>query len=343
MTPVSGPIQVSFKSEQLDFRYPQLTISQLNEPLFVHATPRGNALPGQPAKVIVGLSYTGGMMQDTLILRTGDPRVVFEETAEQGLARWTVSSNGTNSFWGATDELAANGRFSVTDSPGKFYANSTTTALTLTEPVALAGAGAELRFLARWDIETNYDVARVEISTDGSVWTPLMGRFTATGSGSGRQTISLPGYDGIRHEWVEEIIALDAYLGESISLRFVLESDESLPRQGIFLDDIRVLTYDAPLTAAPPLKRPPAFALMQNYPNPFNPQTTIAFNLPTATPVRLIVYDLLGRELMTLATGMHQAGSYEVVFDASPLPSGSYFYRMTADGFSAMRRLVVLR
>jgi len=343
MVPAEGPIQAFLSSDQLEFRAPVLTVGQPGDGVLVHATPREGSIPGQLARVVVRLSYPGGSTRDTISLRAGEPRVVFEEGAEQGLARWTVWSNGAGSFWGATGERAASGGYSVTDSPAKFYANNCVTTLTVAQPVALSGTGAELRFLAQWDIETNYDVARVEVSTDGTAWIPLAGRLTATGSGSGRQALSAHGYDGIRHEWAEEVMDLDAYVGQEISLRFVLESDESYPREGIFLDDIRILTFDAPLTAAPEMTPPPAFALDQNYPNPFNPATTIPYRLPRPSRVRLVIYDLLGRELATLVDRPHEAGPFTVVFDAAALSSGVYFYRLTADGFSAMRRLVVLR
>ena len=339
----TGPVRLSLVSEQLKFSVPVQTIGQPSTSVPVHAAPRAGVEPGQSAVVLVRLSYPGGITHDTLRIRVGEPHVVLEETAEQGLARWAIWSNGLGSHWGATDELSANGRFSVTDSPGKYYSDNTVTTLTLIDPVALTGKGAELRFLGRWDIETNYDVARVELSTNGTEWVSLAGRHTATGSGSGRQELSVPGYDGIRHGWVEEVMDLDAYLGEAVRLRFIFESDASVRREGIFIDDIRILTYDAPLTSAPVATSPVAFALEQNFPNPFNPATTISYALPLPSRARLVVFDLIGRELAVLTDRMHEAGSYTVVFDASSLASGVYFYRLTADGYSAMRRFVVLR
>jgi carboxypeptidase T len=343
MVPVQGPITITLESDQLEFQQSQIQIAQVSDPVLVDATARNGSVPGRRARVVVRLSYPGGATRDTVTLRAGEPHVVFEETAEQDLTRWKVSSNTPESSWGVTDELAAAGTYSVTDSPLRFYSNNTVATLTLAQPVALSGSGAELRFLARWDIETNYDIFRVEISTDGSTWTPLAGRHTATGSGSGRQSISQPGYDGIQHEWVEEVMDLDAYVGRDVLLRCILETDASMTREGVFLDNIRILTYDAPLTDVPETALPMAFILQQNYPNPFNPTTTLGFSLPRVSPVRLVLYDMLGRELVTLAEGIRHAGSYEVVVNASGLASGVYFCRMTADGFSAVRRLVVLR
>ena len=88
---------------------------------------------------------------------------------------------------------------------------------------------------------------------------------------------------------------------------------------------------------------PLSFTLEQNYPNPFNPTTTIAYALPAASEVSLTVYDVLGRAVATLVDARQPAGRHEVAFDASPLPSGIYVYRLQAGSFSVAKRLVVLK
>lgn len=88
---------------------------------------------------------------------------------------------------------------------------------------------------------------------------------------------------------------------------------------------------------------PSGFALHQSVPNPFNARTTISYDLPTPAPVRLIVFDGLGREVRLLESGQRTAGRHEVHFDAGPLPSGTYFYRLEADGRSLSGRMVLLR
>jgi len=75
---------------------------------------------------------------------------------------------------------------------------------------------------------------------------------------------------------------------------------------------------------------PKAFALQQNYPNPFNPSTTIEYELPKASEVRLSVYDMLGREVSVLVNERMDAGVHEVKFDGSNLASGVYLYRLQA-------------
>ncbi len=86
---------------------------------------------------------------------------------------------------------------------------------------------------------------------------------------------------------------------------------------------------------------PATFNLSQNYPNPFNPTTTIDYQLSTGSFVSLKIYDLLGREAATLVNAHQSAGPHSVVFRADKLPSGVYFYRITADGFSEVRKLVL--
>lgn len=88
---------------------------------------------------------------------------------------------------------------------------------------------------------------------------------------------------------------------------------------------------------------PTTYALFQNYPNPFNPQTTIHFDVPRAGPVRLVVFDMLGREVTVLVDEQKAAGRHEVVFSASDLPSGTYLYQLTGDGFRQTRKLVLLK
>lgn len=90
---------------------------------------------------------------------------------------------------------------------------------------------------------------------------------------------------------------------------------------------------------------PVRFALHQNYPNPFNPATTIAFELPRSSYVRLEVYDLLGRHLETLIDATLPAGRHQVEWQTSQdIASGVYFYRMnTSEGLTLKRKMLLLK
>jgi hypothetical protein len=93
---------------------------------------------------------------------------------------------------------------------------------------------------------------------------------------------------------------------------------------------------------------PESYALGQNYPNPFNPTTTIRFELPEYAHTRIAIYDLLGREIVLLENRPFNAGYHQVVWQGrdtygNAVPSGMYFYRMEANGFSRTRKMVFLK
>jgi len=88
---------------------------------------------------------------------------------------------------------------------------------------------------------------------------------------------------------------------------------------------------------------PMHFSLSQNYPNPFNPSTTIEFGVPQAARISLKIYDIVGRELVTLADGEYRSGVYRAIWNARALPSGVYFYRLSAGEFVQQKRMVLVK
>ena len=100
---------------------------------------------------------------------------------------------------------------------------------------------------------------------------------------------------------------------------------------------------------------PSEYSLSQNYPNPFNPETTISYSIPASlnpskggTFVSLKVFDLLGREVVTLVDEYKQAGTYKVIFNVktpymASLPSGIYFYRLQAGSYSETKKLILMK
>jgi len=88
---------------------------------------------------------------------------------------------------------------------------------------------------------------------------------------------------------------------------------------------------------------PGQFSLLQNYPNPFNPSTSIKYNIPKQSFVKLTVYDILGREITTLVNGMKKPGPYEVTFDGTGYASGVYIYKIEAGDFTDVKKMVLLK
>jgi len=85
------------------------------------------------------------------------------------------------------------------------------------------------------------------------------------------------------------------------------------------------------------------FSLSQNYPNPFNPSTKISYSVAGLSKVILKVYDIIGREIITLVNEEKPAGKYEVNFNASSLASGVYFYQIKAGDFVQTKKLILLK
>lgn len=85
------------------------------------------------------------------------------------------------------------------------------------------------------------------------------------------------------------------------------------------------------------------FYLQQNYPNPFNLSTTISYSVPEIEFITLKVYDVLGSEIATLVNEEKLAGSYQMNFDATALPSGIYFYRLQAGDFIQTKKMILMK
>ena len=88
---------------------------------------------------------------------------------------------------------------------------------------------------------------------------------------------------------------------------------------------------------------PDNYVLYQNYPNPFNPSTKIRFDIPKSSLVKLIVYDMIGREVVVLVDSELTPGSYEYDWDGANLTSGVYFYRLQTEGFTQIKKMILLK
>jgi hypothetical protein len=88
---------------------------------------------------------------------------------------------------------------------------------------------------------------------------------------------------------------------------------------------------------------PKEFKLEQNFPNPFNPSTTIQYQLPRDSRVTLKVYDILGSEVVTLVNEEQQPGYYEVQFNAANFASGMYVYRLQANEYVSVKKMLMIK
>lgn len=88
---------------------------------------------------------------------------------------------------------------------------------------------------------------------------------------------------------------------------------------------------------------PYGFSLSQNYPNPFNPSTIIVYDLPKKEFVSLKIFDISGKELMSLVNKLQSPGSYKIVLESNNLSSGTYFYRIEAGDFKMTKKMILIR
>ena len=155
------------------------------------------------------------------------------------------------------------------------------------------------------------------------------------------QRIAGIGYDGV---WALTLGASGTVGFDNIA--FFVESEYEAPIGASAASTIKGLSNGTGISQNIASKVEEAvhgFTLHEAYPNPFNPSTTLGFTLTESARVRLIVYDVLGREIERLVDGVQEAGVHEVQFDASHLPSGTYLYRLETPHGSLMKRLLLLK
>jgi N-acetylmuramoyl-L-alanine amidase len=191
------------------------------------------------------------------------------------------------------------------------------------------GGNARFRFVVRDSVlpggtgQSDDEVSRW-ISVDWVGWRRIAWRFANDSVGSWRGNGVL---DGVL-----------SFEGFQVSP----DPSGSAPRGELGFNELSVVTEtvlgvprSAPVLAA-------RFALEQNYPNPFNPGSTITYSVGRVAHVRLVVYDILGREVAVLVDENKSPGTFTVRFDGSHAASGMYFYQLTAGSFTAVRKMVLV-
>ncbi len=111
----------------------------------------------------------------------------------------------------------------------------------------------------------------------------------------------------------------------------------------VFFDNIRVSSGTTPVNISEIPTEPKSFKLLQNYPNPFNPSTAIKYSFPKISFVQIKVFDVLGNEIETLVNEEKPAGTYELNWNASNLPSGVYFYQLKAGSFFETKKMILMK
>jgi predicted outer membrane repeat protein len=243
-----------------------------------------------------------------------DPDPLFTDFSSHNFTL-TASSpaidSGNNTVSTATTDLAGNTRISngTVDIGAYEYQGAPLAVLMTSFDVVTTGTGVELRWTTATEVNNfGFSVERKDKSNSQStIGNPP---WSDVGFVRGAGTSSSPR----KYAFVDANVHLGDY---SYRIKQTDKNGSS--------------TYSSSLEVNVGLA-PKAFSLSQNYPNPFNPTTTIQFSIAKLSIVNLKVYDLLGREVETLANGAMDPGVHTVQFDASKFSSGAYFYRLDAVG-----------
>ena len=154
--------------------------------------------------------------------------------------------------------------------------------------------------------------------------------------GSGFWHTKNVGIEGNNH------LDLDKITGISFEFHMYPPQDSAIAEGTILLDKL-MLGGQTAIQDNGNQVNPGSFQLEQNYPNPFNPSTQINFTIASQSKVKLNVFDILGREIATLVNEEMMPGAHRAVFDASDLPSGTYFYRLQAGNLIQTKKMLLLR
>ena len=187
-----------------------------------------------------------------------------------------------------------------------------------------------------------YDYVVVEGSRDGLNWIPFQDgydcRYNSTWNSLFNSNTDPTSLNYLHHK-----ISMTPKFnpGEVIFVRFHLFSDEGAVGWGWIFDNLNIQPGASAVENETEL--PVNYSLSQNYPNPFNPETTIKFSLPQRSKVKLEIIDILGRVVSTIVNSELDAGSYNYKWNGSNYASGVYVYKLTANEFTSVKKLMLVK
>jgi len=270
--------------------------------------------------------YTQGVY---ISVGTPASTVVLDDNAGN-FANWTAG--GTAATWNTSTAQSHSAPSSFTESPSGNYPANCDLQMTLTTPLNIAtNPVVSLSFWHRYVTELDYDYCKVEVSSDGGASWQLVTQYT-----------------GSMTTWTQQTFDISSYANGSTNLkvRFRLTSDAGIQSDGWYVDDIVITKYCVGTIVGTSENNsgiPKQFALEQNFPNPFNPATVIKYQVPKASNVKISIFDILGKEVATLINGKVEAGYHQVEFNGSNFASGLYLYKIEADGFTDVKKMILVK
>ncbi|MBM4166331.1 MAG: M20/M25/M40 family metallo-hydrolase [Ignavibacteria bacterium] len=192
--------------------------------------------------------------------------------------------------------------------------------------------------------EPGNDGGNVQISVNGNPFQLMIpqGGYSYTNVNA----LNAPGFSGNAFQWKEERFNLSSFGTDSVKFVWKFSSDALTSFRGWYVDAVR-LDY-LPDSTYVIVKNnsqsfPEEISLEQNFPNPFNPTTNFRFHISESGFVSLKVYDVLGEEIVTVVHKFLPEGTYNILWDASKIPSGVYFYQLKTAQGEWMKKLLLLK
>ncbi len=254
----------------------------------------------------------------------GSPAILFKDNGD------SATVNFESNDWGTTAASFQSPGRSITDSPNGDYENNLNSSIQISENIDLTGAtAASISFYTRFDIEPNFDYVQLEISIDnGLSWEPQCTGLTTIGNSD--QAEGQPLYHGTLLNWTFEEVNLDQYIGESITARFKLVTDNFVVADGFYFDDLQINVLNPSNLSVGDSAFAKAFAI---YPNPVRNTLTIQSQ---QTQYSITVHSILGQEIIQQNTQKETTN-----VDLSNLKTGIYF--VTLESLTETRSFKIIK
>lgn len=289
---------------------------------------------GDEIEFVVELDNGQYVISDTInkIFIEGEETVVLTEDGQTANA-WEV-----NGLWATTNSSFVSGPSSITDSPIGNYDDNETNVITLMDQVDLGLAKqATLSFYTRWDIEAGFDFVQILASKDGVNYEALCGDYTKNAVQS--EVINEPIYDGVQNDWVLEVMDLSDYLGEQISLRFVLRSDGYVTGDGFYFDDLKVEIVGETSSNT---NLPNLVSNLEVFPNPFQESFNLKLDLlSNAKNINVRLVNSLGELVDEVKRSTLPIGNHQMSIGHSDITEGIYYLHTTIDNVNVGVQKVV--
>jgi hypothetical protein len=255
------------------------------------------------------------------------------------LGAWKAN---TATGWNTTTKAFVSAPTSFTDSPNGDYPINKRLTLTTKKKFAVPeNAKTLIRFWAKWDIEKGQDYGQAMVSSDGSFYSALCGKYTVLGTFD--QAYSEPLYDGLQSDWVMEEIDISDLAGTSLYLRFQLVSDQGITGDGLYIDDVEFITSGKIVKIDELVGESVDYQIQ---PNPIiNDEAIIQLNNQenALSNPHLRIMDVAGKIILEQPIDVAQ-GKSEIRISTATWANGVYSYQIISNNHNfAAKKLVLAR